>query len=182
MVDPAQKPFRIAELSTRQPTAFDLAPTPETLTALRDELGLDGLRKLRFSGEITSEGASGWRLEGHLGATVVQPCVVTLEPVTTRIEEDVIRRYMPGTPGADDLPEEMEMPEDETVEPLGDRIEPWAVMTEALALALPVYPRREDVPLEETAFAEPGVEPLTDEDVKPFAGLKALRDKLQGDG
>lgn len=183
MADPAQKPLRIADLSTARPTAFDLRPAPETVEALKEELGLLGLRKLSFVGEVVPEGAAGWRLDGRLGATVVQSCVVTLAPVTTRIEEAVTRAYRPDIPRSPDgLPEEMEMPGDDNVEPLSDRIEPFTVMTEALALALPLYPRADDAALEESAFAAPGTAPLTDDDVKPFAGLKALKDKLEGDG
>jgi len=181
MADPAQKPLRIADLAPKRPTTFELRPQPETVEALKDELGLLGLRKLSFTGEVVPEGARGWRLAGHLGATVVQPCVVTLAPVTTRIEEEVARSYRPGLADKD-IPEEMEMPEDESVEPLTDRIEPFSVMTEALALALPLYPRASDAALEESTFAEPGTRPMTDDEVKPFAGLKALKDKLEGEG
>ncbi len=37
--------------------------------------------------------------------------------------------------------DEAEMPEDDTAEPLPEVIDPGAVMFEALALALPDYPR-----------------------------------------
>jgi len=181
MSDPAQKPLRIADLPTNRSTAFDLRPQPDTVEALRAELGLDALRKLTFTGEVAPEGAAGWVLKGHLGATVVQPCVVTLRPVTTRIEEDVRRAFRPDAGPRDDAPEEMEMPEDDTVEPLSDRIDPFTVMAEALALALPLYPRADDAALEDAQFSGPGVAPMTDDDVKPFAGLKALKDKLSGD-
>ncbi|OWU82338.1 50S ribosomal protein L34 [Oceanicola sp. 22II-s10i] len=181
MSDPQHRTYRVSELSTARPTAFELRPGPAELEALKLDLGLDGLRKLSFAGEIAPEGARGWRLTGRLGATVVQPCVVTLAPVTTRIEEDVERHFVPGVPALDELPEEMEMPEDDTVEPLGDRIDPAAVMAEALSLALPPYPRAEGVEATAQVFSGPGVAPMTDDDVKPFAGLKALKDKLGGD-
>lgn len=182
MADPAQKPIRIAELSVNRPTPFELRPKPETVEALREELGLLALRKVSFTGEIVPEGASGWALRGHLGATVVQPCVVTLAPVTTRIEDEVTRSYRPDAQPTSNLPEEMEMPADDTVEPLGDRIEPFTVLAEALALALPLYPRADGAAVEQAGFAAPGTTPLSDEDVKPFAGLKALKDKLEGKG
>ena len=67
--------------------------------ALAEELGLLDLRKLRLSGRITPDGDSGWRLDATLGATVVQPCVVTLQPVTTRIDEPspAATRAMPAS-------------------------------------------------------------------------------------
>ena len=52
----------------------------------------------------------------------------------------------------------------------------------ALALALPLYPRAEGADLAQAQFAGPGVTPMTDEDARPFAGLKDLRDKLDKKG
>ena len=113
-----------------------------------------------------------------LGATVEQSCVVTLEPVVTRIDQPVSRAAFVAQMAAD-LEEETEMPEDDSQEQLEAEIDLVRVMTEALALALPDYPRRDDASLENTAFSAPGVTPLTDEDTKPFAGLAQLKDKLE---
>ncbi len=54
-------------------------------------------------------------------------------------------------------------------------------MFEALTLALPLYPRADGADLGEPVFTEPGKRPLTDEDARPFAGLKDLRDRLKKD-
>ena len=82
MTKPATR-LRVADLPASRPKAFDLRPTPEENRALADQLGLSGLRKLSFRGELCPEGARDWRLTAQLGATVTQPCVVTLAPVTT---------------------------------------------------------------------------------------------------
>ena len=75
----------------------------------------------------------------------------------------------------------MEVPEDDTREPLGDVIDPAAVMLEALALAVPPFPRRDDAPVPgATVVTEPGKPPMRDEDARPFAALGALRDRLSG--
>jgi uncharacterized metal-binding protein YceD (DUF177 family) len=55
-----------------------------------------------------------------------------------------------------------------------------AVMAEALALHLPLYPRAGGADLGEAVFTEPGLAPMRDEDAKPFAGLAGLRDTLTG--
>ena len=52
-------------------------------------------------------------------------------------------------------------------------------MAEALALALPDYPRAPDATLENAQVTEPGIAPMSDEDARPFAALAGLRDKLQ---
>ncbi|SEG00794.1 YceD family protein [Jhaorihella thermophila] len=170
-------PLRVADLAPNAPTPFDLKPDAETMRALAEELGLKGLRKMRFEGTIEPRGSRDWVLRAHLGATVVQDCVVTLEPVTTRIETDVIRTYLAEMP--EPQGDEVEMPEDDTIEPLGSHIDPAAVMVEALALALPLYPRKEGAELGEAVFTEPGATPLRDEDMRPFAGLSALREALE---
>lgn len=176
----AQTRFRMSELPPSRPVTFELRPTPDENRAIADDLGLSGLRKLSFQGTLEPEGKRDWRLVAHLGATVTQPCVVTLAPVTTRIEEDVTRRYLAAMPGIPDE-DEVEMPEDDSIEPLPDMLDLSVVMTEALALALPLYPRADDAELGETVVTEPGKTPLRDEDTRPFSGLSALRDALKKD-
>lgn len=173
----ADSQVRIADLPTGRPSGFDLEPDAAVRAELAESLGLDALRKLRFRGEIAPEGPADWRLSGDLGATVVQSCVVTLAPVTTRIDVPVARLYLAEPPA---LPEgaEVEMPEDDSQEPLPAVLDLQRVMAEALALAVPLYPRAPGAELGDAAFTEPGARPLTDADVKPFAGLAALRDKL----
>ncbi len=171
--------FRVADLPQNAPTAFEFRPDAGKLDALSRELDVTSLRKVRFAGQITAHASKDWELTGRLGATVIQPCVVTLEPVTTRIDIDVRRLYLADLPEIED--EEIEMPEDETVEQLGSVIDPEAVMTEALALAVPQYPRKEGTALGEAVFAESGTQPMRDEDARPFAGLAGLRDALKKD-
>lgn len=179
---PASGKIAVADLSAKAPTPFDIRPAPEARAEMAERLALDGIRKLRLHGEIRPDGRQDWRLDALLGATVVQPCVVTLAPVTTRIDVPVSRRFLARMPEieADDSGE-VEMPEDDDIEPLTPVIDLVAVLEEALALNLPLYPRAAHADLGEAVFAEPGVEPLTDKDTKPFAGLAALRDKLAGD-
>lgn len=176
---PSRAALRVADLPQNSPTAFDVQPDPAMLTDMAETLGLSGLRKLRFAGEVRGQGADDWLLTGMLGATVVQPCAVTLAPVTTRIDERVRRLYMRDYVEID--ASEVEMPEDDEMEPLGNWIDPEAVMIEALSLALPMFPRAPGVGLPDTSVTEPGVAPLTDDDVKPFAGLAALKDRMKGD-
>lgn len=171
-------PLTLARLSRSAETVFELVPDAPARSALADALGLEALRKLRFAGRLIPEGRKDWRLEAMLGATVVQSCVVTAEPVTTRLDEAVIRRYL------EDMPEpegdEVEIPDDDSAEALPLTLSLSDVMAEALALALPLYPRADGAELGQAQFAAPGIAPLSDEDTRPLAGLAALRDKLKG--
>ena len=136
------------------------------------------IRKLRFEGRLQPEGKCDWRLEGVLGATVVQDCVATLAPVTTRIEETIVRRYLSDS---SPLPtgDEIQMPDDETAEDLPVDLDLWEVLMEALALALPPYPHKPGLALVDETFTPPGKPPMDNDDTKPFAGLAALRDKFE---
>ncbi|MFT6532037.1 MAG: uncharacterized metal-binding protein YceD (DUF177 family) [Limimaricola cinnabarinus] len=171
--------IRLGDLSQRRDTETLIEPDAPARAAIAARLEIRGLRKLRFRAVLTPEDNRGWRLEGDLGATVVQDCVVTLDPVTTRIDEKVIRRYLADVTEPEAT--EVEMSEDDTIEPLPSALDIASVMIEALALALPDYPRVEGAAAGDHSVAEPGAEPITDEDVKPFAGLKGLRDRLKGD-
>jgi uncharacterized metal-binding protein YceD (DUF177 family) len=151
---------------------FDIAPTAAEAAALARLLGASAVRKMRFAGRLEPAGRGGWRLEGRLGATAVQPCVVTLEPVTTRIDQTVRRTWLPeaGRPPAAEVVLDAEA--DDEPEPLGERIDLGLVATEALALAVPAYPRKPGAALKAPA------DEADDERPRPFAALAALRAKL----
>lgn len=172
--------LRLADLPSRKATNILYVPTTTELAALATQLDLSALRKMRLEGRLQPLGKRDWTLEARLGATVVQPCVVTLEPVTTRINESFMRQYIAGWQPPTEA--EAELHEEDTIEPLPETLDLAAIAAEVLVLALPAYPRTEGAKLEETNFAEPGEAPLTDEDVKPFAGLAALKAKLESPG
>lgn len=163
--------FRVAHLNPHQPTEFRIGPDAEARKAIAADLGLLALPRLGFTGKIRAKGHDSWELAGELIATVVQPCVVTLAPVTTTLKEPVHLIFSPHTSAPEG--EEIEMPDDE-IEPLGQFIDATQVMSEALALALPLYPRAEgaelDAPVEETP---------EEEGRRPFAGLADLLKKPQ---
>jgi len=169
--------MRLADLASNRPTPFELLPSAAERQAIAAHLGITGIKKLRFEGAMTPRGKSDWSLTARLGATVVQDCVVTLNPVTTRIDEDIALSYVADMPEIDAA--EIEMPVEDTVEPLPDSLDLVQVMIEALSLALPAYPRADDADLGEAVFAAKGVSPMKDEDAKPFAGLAGLREALE---
>ncbi|MEM6634801.1 MAG: DUF177 domain-containing protein [Pseudomonadota bacterium] len=156
---------------------MDFKPDAAARAALAEFLGIPEIRKLRLAGELRPEGTRDWRFVGALGATVVQPCGVTLVPVVTRIDEPAERLFLADPPAP---PEgaEAPMPDDDSVEALGREIDLGAVLSEALALALPAFPRAPGAELGEAVFTEAGKAAMTDDDARPFAGLAALRAKI----
>jgi uncharacterized metal-binding protein YceD (DUF177 family) len=169
---PAPTRLRTGGLSPRRPTAFDHQAGPEDRKALAAELGLLALRHLRLTGEITPTGRDELVLTARLQADADQSCIVTLAPVRARIDETVRRRFVAGlqTPDSD----EVEIPQDDSLEPMPEVIDLADIAAEALALALPEYPRAPGAAFGSAVVAPDGVTPLTDLDLKPFAGLAGL--------
>ena len=167
---------RVAELPQNKATFFKLVPDAEMLKKLTGDLDLVDLRKVRFEGEIKARGKRDWVVKGTLGATVVQSCVVSLEPVTTRIEAQIERLFLANFEAP--TGEEHEMTDEDSTDPLGEEIELDEILFEELGLNLPLYPRAENADVGESVFAEPGITPMRDEDTRPFAGLAGLRDQL----
>lgn len=179
MPDDTSQPtvLRVADLPQRRATGFHLTPDRAARDRIAATLGILGIRKLDFRGQVQAHGKSDWRVDAQLGATVEQSCVVTLEPVATRIDQPVSRLFIKGL--EDETAEEVEIPEDDNQEALTAEIDLERILTEALALALPDYPRREDAALDQSEFSAPGVTPMTDAEAKPFAGLAQLKGKLE---
>jgi uncharacterized metal-binding protein YceD (DUF177 family) len=158
---------------------FDLTLSEADISEITEQLDLLSLRKIKFSGTILPIGKGDWELLGELGATVEQACSLTLAPVHCRIDTPVIRRFRKSPIALNHSGPEHEIPEDDSEEQLEDVIDLGRVVSEALSLALPDYPRAEGAELKSAEFAPPGVTPLTDDAARPFSVLAGLKDKLQ---
>jgi uncharacterized metal-binding protein YceD (DUF177 family) len=171
---PPSRPTRLRTggLSPRKPTHFDHEAGPEERKSLAADLGLLSLRRLRLTGEITPAGRDELILTARLLADADQPCVVTLAPVRARIDEAVSRRFVADLRAPDG--DEVEIPQDDSIEPMPEVIDLADIAAEALALALPEYPRAPGAEFGSAVVAPDGVVPLTDDDLKPFAGLAGL--------
>jgi uncharacterized metal-binding protein YceD (DUF177 family) len=171
-------PLDTRSLDAGKDRTFELVPGAGDLDLIAAALDLVGLRKVRLKGTLSPVGARDWRLTAQLGATVVQPCVVTAAPVTTRLEVPVTRLYLRDWQDPD-LTGEVEFDGDDESEPLESVIDLGAVLMESLSLALPDYPRAPGVDEVAASIAPPGAPPLDEAAVKPFAALAALKDKMK---
>ncbi|WP_370515215.1 DUF177 domain-containing protein [Paracoccus sp. S-4012] len=162
----------MSQLSRRTPTQVDLAPDAAARKRIAAALDLVALPRLRLEGRIAPSEGDAFRFEGRLTAEVVQPCVVTLAPVTSGIDEPVARTWSPHA-ARPEGGEEAEMGDDE-LEPLGQAIDLGALMEEELSLALPPYPRAPGVEAEEEWSAGDDAE---EPETRPFAGLADLLKK-----
>jgi uncharacterized metal-binding protein YceD (DUF177 family) len=168
-------PFPVAALARRKPTRFNIQPDAGGRAAIAAELGIPGIERLRFQGEIRPSGGEDWLLDATLEARVVQACVVTLVPVVTDMTETVRRTYLAKMPEPEG--DEVEMPEDDSAEPLPRVIDAGHVLTEAIVLALPPWPRAPGAELGSVTITAPGAEPLAEAEIKPFAKLAEMLKK-----
>ena len=179
---PYSHALEVGALSRAIETSFDLQPDREMLDRIAAFLKVEQISDLRFKGELAPRRKDEWRLKARLTADLEQACVISLSPVAEKVDEEIVRELLPGP--NPELEDELELGADDGEGPdyFQDRIDLAAIALEQLALALDPYPRAEDAKLEDSQFTEPGIEPLKDADLKPFAGLADLKEKLSGKG
>ncbi|MCW8836887.1 MAG: DUF177 domain-containing protein [Rhodospirillales bacterium] len=120
------------------------------------------------------------RLEGSLCANITERCVVTLQPLSKRIESAFVRVFttQPETEESDEI--EVWLDEDEPPEFIdaGD-LDVGEVVSEQLGLDLDPFPRSEGAEFKGYNEVSSGDAP-PEEKANPFAALQELRDKLKG--
>lgn len=146
--------------------------SPQDRAAIVKDLGLAALDKLDTSYRITAISGGGWRLAGTLTADVVQSCVITLEPVPARIEENFkveFWRDLAEPEGGEDK----SVLEGADVERLDDSAIPAGrIVFECLSAALDPYPRKQGASL---AWDDPAA--AQSEKITPFSVLGKLKDQ-----
>ena len=190
---PAATPWRFpVALETIGETEehFDLAADASVRAAIAELTGLRELPRLAASFDVARHGGGGLRVIGHVSADVGQTCVVTLEPLTNQVEEDIDLTFAPvpsvdgvetGTPAgaaaatSDLAPSDLATSDAGRVrhdkwsgpEPLiGGVVDLGALATEFLVLGLDPYPRKSGAVFE----PPPDVRPQSG----PFAALAKL--------
>ena len=172
---------RVSSLNNTVDFEFDDVPTEDETNEMAALFDVVSIRKMRFQGVIAPFEDNGWLLEGKLGVSVSQNCVVTLERVRTRLDLDVRRIFTPmAEPDENEIT--LDASHNDEIEPLGKEIDLGLVAMEALALAIPEYPRVEGAELPESSFSPPETSDIEEEAPKPFAGLAALKEKLSNPG
>ena len=157
-----------------------LEASPEERVILARRFGLLELKALKADLHVQRIGDEPLiQVTGRLSAVVVQNCVVTLEPTSYEIDEEIDENFGPNA----DLPAEVELSEEDDGPPEpfdGEGIDLGEVVAQHLALGIDLYPRA------------PGVEfpgPTAGEDAAaakeaadgPFAALATLKEKKDRD-
>ena len=165
--------------------ALDITASDGERAALAKRFGFIGLPV--FSARVTVDRRPGQVIvEGRLRGTIVQACILTLDPVTQELD-DTFRIVF-----RQDLTEERDPESGEALlsaqadapEPLsGNMLDVGEIVAEQLSLAADPYPRRPGARLEDV-LPKPRKGGKSGRDAgkaeqrrHPFAGLAALRDK-----
>jgi uncharacterized metal-binding protein YceD (DUF177 family) len=153
-----------------------LKPTVAEIAALTAFAGIVEIAGFTAELDVRPWGKTGFRVSGQVKATVVQSCVVTLEPVKGHVDEAVEVKLAPlvdagryaakASPegeiivdlAADDVPDFFD----------GPTIDVGAIAVEFFMLGLDPYPRKDGV--EFTPLPDPGKA-----EVSPFARLAVLK-------
>ena len=176
-------PVDVTDLVGEKKVQIDL--DKKDLTAIRHFLKLQSLDMLRCDISLTrNKGAFLISVKGHISARLSQNCVITLEPVHEKIEEDFEAFYadytdaMPISRGKKELYARHGMTdipildEKEDPEPLEDGIiDIGDVVLQFLSLAINPYPQKEGAMAStETVSEDANASPYKNQN--PFAALR----------
>ncbi len=137
---------------------------------------IDAVASFAAKISLKKHSATRYSFMAKLDATIVQSCVVTLEPVRSRIERNIARELLLASPVRRALPKEALPPTPSLDDELTEEIESLtydlvAPLLEEFSLAIDPYPRAPGV-----AFEPPKDSPEKAEG--PFAALKALKGRV----
>ncbi|MBO6542369.1 MAG: DUF177 domain-containing protein [Alphaproteobacteria bacterium] len=152
-----------------------LVANEQARAQLASRFGLLSLDAFRADLVVTVWRRRGIRAEGRIQANVVQPCVVTLDPVPEVVDEKITLLFYP-----EDLSGRQQL--EVTVDPLDEEppdglpaegVDLGEAVAEQLALALNPYPRVPGAKLAPVATSDDVVEKKPN----PFEALKNLKTK-----
>lgn len=170
---PFGRPIRVDEI--KDGASDEIEATEAEMQDIARLLDLIALAGLAFRYRFEHGGGGRWRLEGHLRADVTQTCVVSLDPVVTRLDMPVEAAYWPASLILNSAHDPEEPASHETLdwpEAIVDgKIDLGPLVYETLATALDPYPKRAGASFD---WSQGGDEA---ESVKtgPFAALRALK-------
>ena len=147
---------------------LDLAADAPMREAIAKAAGLAALPRLEAGFDLMRVGTDALRVAGRVSATVVQNCVVTLEPIQREIDEPIDLVFLREAAPAAAAAGLQAIDADDPPEPLRDGMaDLGAVATEFLLLGIDPYPRKPGAVFDAPSAGDPASH--------PFAALAALK-------
>lgn len=159
-------------------TTIAFSADAETCAALARRFGVLELQGLRGTAKVRPFRKQGLTAECRFEATVVQACVVTLDPVTQRIDETFARRWLPehlleSESNIEAREVLIEAEGEDAPEPMtGGAVDIGEAVAEELALAIDPYPRKPGIAYDLPAEAP---EDAAEDRPNPFTVLEKLK-------
>jgi uncharacterized metal-binding protein YceD (DUF177 family) len=155
-------------------TIYRLTAKAAERTALSQRLGLVALDRFEVDASLSREVAGGIRLAARIEAELVQECVVTLDPVPSRLDESFVLIYRRRPLAQSEIIDVGE----EDIEPLeGDSIDIGEAAAQQLSLALDPFPRTPTAKLPEAGVPDSATAREMPPPTHPFAALARLAKK-----
>ena len=180
--DPAfSRKIAVADLP-RRGKDFRIEASADELAEIARRFNLPAVEALSGTYHV-GPAARGARVRGEVRARLSQTCIVSLQPFEAEIREPVDVAFaapleQSGTSDAAGKEISISPDDEDPPEPLiGGKIDLGAVTLEFLALGIDPYPRKPGI-----EFAPRLVEDADEKPPSPFAALKALRQKGEGEG
>ncbi len=148
---------------------IDLTADPATCEAIARAAGVVNLSALQAEFDLAPVARDGVRVLGRVTAAVLQNCVVTLEPVTGQIDEQIDMTFVPPDAGAPPEDVALGLTEEDPPEVLENRVvDLGALAAEFVILGIDPYPRKAGSNFEAPAADEAPA-------ANPFAALAVLK-------
>ena len=171
-----QNKLIVSKLISQKNHRFNLSPRKDTLEEISEKLGVLSLKDLSFSGQIYPINSHDLKLDAKLKAIVIQTCGISLEPMKTALETNVTRIFSRDW-------DESQLRLDETsietsIERQKNIINLMEILTEELALEVPLYPKSK-THLKPSISSDYWIdEKEVGSENKPFAILSNLKKKM----
>jgi len=147
---------------------IDIVANDATREAVARVADVMALPRLEAGFDLTRLEPDGVHLVGRVSATVVQNCVVTLEPIEAEIDEAIDLMFLSEAAAAAEAARLQALDTEDPPEPLREgAVDLGALATEFLLLGIDPYPREPGA-----VFDAP---PAGDPSSHPFAALAALK-------
>ena len=82
-----QDKIDLSKLNAEKTIKFDMIFSQEDLLQIANDLDVESIKKTKLRGEISKINKDKWTLRAVMGATILQKSVLSLKPVTTRIDD-----------------------------------------------------------------------------------------------
>lgn len=160
----------------------DVAANKDECVALAAEVKVLKVESLKAELVLRRWRKDGVGIKGRIFASVVQECVITLEPVESDFVEEVERTFLPegsrlAKPRLNDDGEMVLDLEGADIPDMfmGGQLDVWEIILEHLQLGLDPFPRAEGAQL--VGYGDDDNEQVEEDKPSPFAALSALKDK-----